>query len=102
MASKFRNAGQTCVCANRILVQHEIYDEFAIRLTDAVARQVVGNGMDEGVTIGPLITALPWTRCSGTSTMRRREGRWRPSAARSTHAVDSSCSRPCSRAASRT
>jgi succinate-semialdehyde dehydrogenase/glutarate-semialdehyde dehydrogenase len=57
MASKFRNAGQTCVCANRILVQHEIYDEFAIRLTDAVARQVVGNGMDEGVTIGPLINS---------------------------------------------
>jgi succinate-semialdehyde dehydrogenase / glutarate-semialdehyde dehydrogenase len=57
MASKFRNAGQTCVCANRILVQDDIYDEFAIRLTQAVARQVVGNGMDEGVTIGPLINA---------------------------------------------
>src|SRR5687767_12831807 len=55
VASKFRNAGQTCVCANRILVQDEIYDEFARRLTDAVARQVVGNGLDEGVTIGPLI-----------------------------------------------
>jgi succinate-semialdehyde dehydrogenase / glutarate-semialdehyde dehydrogenase len=55
MASKFRNAGQTCVCANRILVQDDIYDEFAIRLTEAVARQVVGNGMDDGVTIGPLI-----------------------------------------------
>jgi succinate-semialdehyde dehydrogenase / glutarate-semialdehyde dehydrogenase len=55
MASKFRNAGQTCVCANRILVQDEIYDEFAVRVTEAVARQVVGNGMDEGVTIGPLI-----------------------------------------------
>ena len=57
MASKFRNAGQTCVCANRILVQDDIYDEFAIRLTQAVARQVVGDGMDEGVTIGPLINA---------------------------------------------
>jgi succinate-semialdehyde dehydrogenase / glutarate-semialdehyde dehydrogenase len=56
MASKFRNAGQTCVCANRILVQDEIYDEFALRLTQAVARQVVGNGMTEGVTIGPLIS----------------------------------------------
>jgi succinate-semialdehyde dehydrogenase/glutarate-semialdehyde dehydrogenase len=54
-ASKFRNAGQTCVSANRILVQDEIYDEFARRLTDAVARQVVGSGLDEGVTIGPLI-----------------------------------------------
>jgi succinate-semialdehyde dehydrogenase/glutarate-semialdehyde dehydrogenase len=55
MASKFRNAGQTCVCANRILVQDEIYDEFALRLTNAVARQVVGSGLDEQVTIGPLI-----------------------------------------------
>ena len=55
MASKFRNAGQTCVCANRILVQDDIYDEFALRLTQAVARQVVGDGMADGVTIGPLI-----------------------------------------------
>jgi succinate-semialdehyde dehydrogenase/glutarate-semialdehyde dehydrogenase len=55
VASKFRNAGQTCVCANRILVHDDIYDEFALRLTDAVARQVVGDGLDEGVTIGPLI-----------------------------------------------
>jgi succinate-semialdehyde dehydrogenase / glutarate-semialdehyde dehydrogenase len=55
VASKFRNAGQTCVSANRILVQDEIYDEFARRLTDAVARQVVGDGLEDGVTIGPLI-----------------------------------------------
>lgn len=57
MASKFRNAGQTCVCANRILVQDDIYDDFALRLTRAVARQVVGDGMTDGVTIGPLINA---------------------------------------------
>ena len=55
MASKFRNAGQTCVCANRILVQDEVHDEFALRLTQAVARQVVGDGLTDGVTIGPLI-----------------------------------------------
>jgi succinate-semialdehyde dehydrogenase/glutarate-semialdehyde dehydrogenase len=55
VASKFRNAGQTCVCANRILVEDSIHDEFAKRLTEAVARQVVGDGMKEGVTIGPLI-----------------------------------------------
>jgi len=55
VASKFRNAGQTCVCANRIIVQDEIYDEFAARLTEAVATFVVGNGLDDGVTIGPLI-----------------------------------------------
>jgi succinate-semialdehyde dehydrogenase/glutarate-semialdehyde dehydrogenase len=55
LASKFRNAGQTCVCANRIFVQDGIYDAFAGRLKDAVAAMKVGNGMDEGVVIGPLI-----------------------------------------------
>jgi succinate-semialdehyde dehydrogenase/glutarate-semialdehyde dehydrogenase len=55
MASKFRNAGQTCVCANRIFVQNGIYDAFAARLREVVAAQVVGNGMEPGVTIGPLI-----------------------------------------------
>ncbi|HUE96109.1 MAG TPA: NAD-dependent succinate-semialdehyde dehydrogenase [Longimicrobiaceae bacterium] len=55
LASKFRNAGQTCVCANRILVQDGIYEEFAERLSGAVSDLVVGNGMAEGVTIGPLI-----------------------------------------------
>ena len=55
MASKFRNAGQTCVCANRILVQDDIYDEFAARLTKKVSGLVVGDGLDEKVTIGPLI-----------------------------------------------
>jgi succinate-semialdehyde dehydrogenase/glutarate-semialdehyde dehydrogenase len=57
LASKFRNAGQTCVCANRIFVQAGIYDAFAARLRDVVAAQKVGNGMDPGVTIGPLIDA---------------------------------------------
>ncbi|HTR62036.1 MAG TPA: NAD-dependent succinate-semialdehyde dehydrogenase [Candidatus Binataceae bacterium] len=55
MASKFRNAGQTCVCANRVLVQDGIYDAFAKRIRDAVNALVVGDGMEEGVTIGPLI-----------------------------------------------
>ncbi|HVN27781.1 MAG TPA: NAD-dependent succinate-semialdehyde dehydrogenase [Candidatus Binataceae bacterium] len=55
MASKFRNAGQTCVCANRILVQDAIYDSFAKRLGEAIDGLVVGNGMEQGVTIGPLI-----------------------------------------------
>lgn len=55
MASKFRNAGQTCVCANRIFVQSGIHDAFAAKLKDAVAKLRVGNGLDEGVTIGPLI-----------------------------------------------
>ena len=55
MASKYRNAGQTCVCANRILVQESIHDTFADKLTGAVARLRVGRGEDDGVTIGPLI-----------------------------------------------
>ncbi|MGY4494958.1 NAD-dependent succinate-semialdehyde dehydrogenase [Pseudomonas sp. TE3610] len=55
MQSKFRNAGQTCVCANRILVQAGIYDRFAARLLEEVATLKVGNGLDSGVTLGPLI-----------------------------------------------
>jgi len=57
MMSKFRNAGQTCVCTNRILVQDGIYDEFAEKLVAAMAKLKMGNGADEGVTIGPLINA---------------------------------------------
>lgn len=55
MISKFRNAGQTCVCANRILVQDGVYDAFADRLAAAVRDLRVGPGDRDGVTIGPLI-----------------------------------------------
>jgi succinate-semialdehyde dehydrogenase / glutarate-semialdehyde dehydrogenase len=55
MLSKYRNMGQTCVCANRILVQNKVYDAFAERLATRVAKLRVGNGADEGVTQGPLI-----------------------------------------------
>ena len=55
MASKYRNAGQTCVCANRMLVQDGVYDEFAAKLSQAVSGLLVGNGMDTGVNQGPLI-----------------------------------------------
>ncbi|HVY85090.1 MAG TPA: NAD-dependent succinate-semialdehyde dehydrogenase [Caulobacterales bacterium] len=55
IASKFRNAGQTCVCANRILVEDAIYDDFAKKLTDAVAALKIGPGDADGVDIGPLI-----------------------------------------------
>jgi succinate-semialdehyde dehydrogenase/glutarate-semialdehyde dehydrogenase len=55
VASKYRNAGQTCVCANRILVQDSVYDRFAAKLADAVRAMKIGNGADPGVTIGPLI-----------------------------------------------
>jgi len=57
MASKYRNAGQTCVCANRILVQDGVYDAFAAKLKAAVEALKVGNGMDAGVTQGPLINS---------------------------------------------
>jgi succinate-semialdehyde dehydrogenase/glutarate-semialdehyde dehydrogenase len=57
LASKFRNAGQTCVCANRVLVQDGIHDAFADRLAKAVAAMRVGDGRLDGVTIGPLINA---------------------------------------------
>jgi succinate-semialdehyde dehydrogenase/glutarate-semialdehyde dehydrogenase len=55
MASKFRNAGQTCVCANRIFVQDGIYDRFAQKLKLVVESLVVGNGLEPGVNLGPLI-----------------------------------------------
>ena len=55
MLSKYRNAGQTCVCANRLLVQEGVYDAFAEKLGRAVAALKVGNGLEAGVTQGPLI-----------------------------------------------
>jgi succinate-semialdehyde dehydrogenase / glutarate-semialdehyde dehydrogenase len=55
MVSKYRNAGQTCVCANRIYVQDGVYDAFAEKLVAAVAKLKVGNGAADGVTQGPLI-----------------------------------------------
>jgi succinate-semialdehyde dehydrogenase / glutarate-semialdehyde dehydrogenase len=57
MASKYRNTGQTCVCANRILVQDGVYDAFATKLKAAVEAMKIGNGMEPGVTQGPLINA---------------------------------------------
>ena len=55
MISKYRNAGQTCVCANRILVQDKVYDAFAAKLAEKVKALKVGAGTEAGVTIGPLI-----------------------------------------------
>ena len=56
LISKYRNAGQTCVCANRILVQAGCYDAFADKLATAVSGLKMGDGTQEGVTVGPLIT----------------------------------------------
>jgi succinate-semialdehyde dehydrogenase / glutarate-semialdehyde dehydrogenase len=55
MASKFRNTGQTCVCANRIFVQDEVYEKFATKLGEKVGAMKVGNGLEAGVVQGPLI-----------------------------------------------
>lgn len=55
MISKYRNNGQTCVCANRIYVQSSVYDAFAKKLGEAVAKMKIGDGFGEGVTTGPLI-----------------------------------------------
>jgi succinate-semialdehyde dehydrogenase/glutarate-semialdehyde dehydrogenase len=55
MLSKYRNMGQTCVCVNRILVQNSVYDAFAAKLGDRVAKLKLGDGMHEGVNQGPLI-----------------------------------------------
>ena len=57
MASKYRNAGQTCICANRLFVQDGVYDAFAAKLKVAVEALKVGDGTEEGVTQGPLINA---------------------------------------------
>jgi succinate-semialdehyde dehydrogenase/glutarate-semialdehyde dehydrogenase len=55
IAGKFRNSGQTCVSINRFYVQNDVYDIFADKLTDAVRQLKVGNGLDDGVQVGPLI-----------------------------------------------
>ena len=54
---KFRNNGQTCVCANRIYVQAGVYDEFAERLKTAVSKMKIGDGLEDGTALGPLINA---------------------------------------------
>jgi succinate-semialdehyde dehydrogenase/glutarate-semialdehyde dehydrogenase len=55
ISSKFRNAGQTCVCANRFLIQSSIYQEFTEKFVEETKKLIVGNGADENVSIGPLI-----------------------------------------------
>lgn len=57
MASKFRNMGQTCVCANRVFVQDGVYDAFTAKLRTEVGKLKLGNGLEDGVTQGPLINA---------------------------------------------
>src|SRR5450631_4064586 len=65
MASKYRNAGQTCICANRLLVQEGVYDAFAAKLKTAVEAMKVGDGTQAGVTIGPLINRAAVAKVQG-------------------------------------
>ncbi len=62
IASKFRNAGQTCVCANRILVHESISDLFAAKLTEKTKELVVGNGLEDNVQVGPVINEDSYTK----------------------------------------
>lgn len=62
IASKFRNAGQTCVCANRLFIQDNIYESFKEKLISAVAKLKTGNGLQEDVQIGPLINQTAVTK----------------------------------------
>ncbi|MFT6976098.1 MAG: succinate-semialdehyde dehydrogenase/glutarate-semialdehyde dehydrogenase [Bermanella sp.] len=56
LSAKYRNSGQTCICANRIMVQETIYDEFVTRFAQQVDQFNIGNGLQDGVTHGPVIT----------------------------------------------
>ena len=62
IASKFRNTGQTCVCANRIFVQENVHDQFVKKLTQTVSQLKVGNGLEAGIQQGPLINAAALTK----------------------------------------
>ncbi|KXU38912.1 NAD-dependent succinate-semialdehyde dehydrogenase [Ventosimonas gracilis] len=62
LISKYRNNGQTCVCANRLYVQDAVYEAFVEKLQAAIARLKIGNGLDDGITTGPLIDAKAVTK----------------------------------------
>ena len=97
MASKFRNAGQTCVCANRIYVQDGVYDAFAEKLAAEVKKMKVGAGTEEGVTTGPLINKAAVEKVEEHVADALQEGRQgRRSAASGTRSAATSSSRPSS------
>ncbi len=80
VASKFRNTGQTCVCANRIYVQADIHDEFARRLGDVVKGLRMGDPLDAAVSVGPLVDQQGHDKVLGPR--HRRAGQGRPRARR--------------------
>ena len=74
IASKFRNAGQTCVCANRFYVQDNVYDEFVAKFKTAVAKLKVGNGTEPDVLIGPLVDSKAKTEVMGYIEKATKQG----------------------------
>lgn len=65
LASKYRNAGQTCVCANRFFVHEAVHDQFVSKLAEAVRGFTIGHGLEDGTTIGPLIDEKACSRVAG-------------------------------------
>lgn len=74
LASKYRNAGQTCVCANRLMVQDSIHDAFVDRLAEAVSAMKVGNGLVEGVVQGPLVSEAALAKVESLIADATRQG----------------------------
>ena len=94
IASKYRNTGQTCVCANRLLVQDSVYDAFAAKLAEAVKKLKPAPGLDAGATQGPLIDDRAVEKVEShiaDAVVERRDASW--SAASGTRAADASSSR---------
>lgn len=94
LASKFRNAGQTCVCANRLYVQDSVYDRFAEKLQQAVSKLHIGDGLEKGVTIGPLIDEKAVAKWKSILLMRWRKARAWFAAVKHMNAAVTSSSRP--------
>ena len=94
--SKYRNTGQTCVCANRFIVQSKVYDAFAQKLTEAVRKLRVGDGLKGETDQGPLIDAKALAKVEEHVADAKCEGRERASpAANATRSAAPSTSRPC-------
>ncbi|WND02974.1 NAD-dependent succinate-semialdehyde dehydrogenase [Temperatibacter marinus] len=74
LISKYRNAGQTCVCANRFYVQADVYDEFISKFTKAVSGFTVGNGAEEGTIVGPLIDEAAVEKVEGLVSLAKEQG----------------------------
>ena len=74
IASKYRNAGQTCVCANRFYIHDAVYDQFVDKFIAEVAKLKVGNGLEQGVTVGPLIDARAKESVMGYITTAKAQG----------------------------